>query len=224
MLKWIKNHKAAAGLGGAAALGVAAFLAFGVFGVHTLFIDDVVSEDGPVFASGAAVTTEAAAAATTTTTTAAPAESESEAESETEAPEAASSETTAPETTVAVTEAPAPQIVTVATGTFIDRSHPAVGTINVLTDGSEQRFLRFEDDFATDNGPDLFVYLSRGIDQSSPEGEFDDDFIDLGVLKGNIGSQNYEIPADVDLSEYNTVSVWCRRFGVVFGAADLAIG
>ena len=216
MLKWIKNHKAAAGLGGAAALGVAAFLAFGVFGVHTLFVDDVVSEDGPVFASGAAVTTEAAVA--TTTTTAAPAESE------TEAPEAASSETTAPETTVAVTEAPAPQIVTLATGTFIDRSHPAVGTINVLTDGSEQRFLRFEDDFATDNGPDLFVYLSRGIDQSSPEGEFDDDFIDLGVLKGNIGSQNYEIPADVDLSEYNTVSVWCRRFGVVFGAADLAVG
>ena len=30
------------------------FLAFGVFGVHTLFIDDTVDEDGPVFDSAVA--------------------------------------------------------------------------------------------------------------------------------------------------------------------------
>jgi hypothetical protein len=41
-------------------------------------------------------------------------------------------------------------------------------------------------------------------------------------LTGNIGSQNYEIPADVDLDIYNTVVIWCVRFGVAFNAADLA--
>lgn len=48
------------------------------------------------------------------------------------------------------------------------------------------------------------------------------DFVDLGDLKGNIGAQNFVIPDDVDLSRYNTVSVWCVRFRVVFGTAALA--
>jgi hypothetical protein len=64
------------------------------------------------------------------------------------------------------------------------------------------------------------VYLSAaGADADA--GAFDDDFIDLGDLKGNIGPQNYEIPADVDLERYSTVVIWCVRFGVAFGAADI---
>ena len=64
------------------------------------------------------------------------------------------------------------------------------------------------------------MYLSTA-DPDAPAGEFDDDFIDLGDLKGNIGPQNYEIPEDVDLSRYKTVVIWCVRFGVAFGAAEL---
>ncbi|MYJ29837.1 MAG: DM13 domain-containing protein, partial [Acidimicrobiaceae bacterium] len=86
-------------------------------------------------------------------------------------------------------------------------------------DGSGQRFLRFED-FRTDNGPDLNVYLSAAPPDAAA-GDFDDDFVDLGDLKGNVGSQNYEIPAGLDLDHYSTVAIWCVRFGVVFGAAEL---
>ena len=46
-------------------------------------------------------------------------------------------------------------------------------------------------------------------------------FIDLGSIKGNIGDQNYTLGPDVDLSKYRTVSVWCKRFSVNFGAAPL---
>jgi hypothetical protein len=46
-------------------------------------------------------------------------------------------------------------------------------------------------------------------------------FIDLGVLKGNIGDQNYQLVSDVDLSKYRAVSIWCKRFSVNFGAAPL---
>ncbi len=105
-------------------------------------------------------------------------------------------------------------------GSFGPRSHPAEGTAVVLTDGT-QTFLRFDDDFATDNGPDLNVYLHT----AGPDASVDDlvgDFIDLGDLKGNIGAQNFVIPGDVDLSRYSTVSVWCVRFRVVFGTAELA--
>ena len=115
-----------------------------------------------------------------------------------------------------------PQIIVEAAGSFIDRSHPTQGSAMVLGDGSGQRFLRFED-FRTDNGPDLNVYLSAAP-PDAPAGDFDNDFVDLGDLKGNVGAQNYEIPAGLDLDHYSTVAIWCVRFGVVFGAAELIAG
>jgi hypothetical protein len=186
-MQWIRSHKPAVALGGIAVLGVVAWLAFGIFGVHTLFVDDKVDEAAPRFSSQQTPAT--------STTTGAPA---------------------APETT---TTTAAPVVRTVAAGQFTGRSHPASGRAEVLSD-TVQSFLRFEE-FQTDNGPDLYVYLSAGVDASSPEDRFDDDFVDLGRLKGNIGSQNYELPAGVDLGTYDTVVVWCRRFAVAFGAADL---
>ncbi len=114
----------------------------------------------------------------------------------------------------------APQIVTLASGEFMSRSHPTSGRVTVLNDGSEQRFLRFED-FRTDNGPDLNVWLSSAP-ADAPVRDFLNDWIDLGDLKGNVGAQNYEIPPSVDLDRYSTVLVWCVRFSVVFGSAPLA--
>jgi hypothetical protein len=46
-------------------------------------------------------------------------------------------------------------------------------------------------------------------------------FVELGPMKGNIGDQNYDIPATVDLANYRTVTIWCRRFSVNFGSAPL---
>ena len=132
-------------------------------------------------------------------------------------PEATQPESAEPEATQP--ESAEPQIIVEAAGSFIDRSHPTEGSARVLGDGSGLRFLRLED-FRTDNGPDLNVYLSTAP-PDAPAGAFDDDFVDLGDLKGNVGSQNYEIPAGLDLDRYSTVTIWCVRFGVVFGAADL---
>jgi hypothetical protein len=172
------------------------FLAVGVFGVHTLFIDDKVDEAGPVFDSGVAAV--AAPVEPTPTDLVEP----------------------APVEEPVVTEAHAPQIVTLAEGDFIPRGrYSGEGNAVVLNDGTDQRFLRFEN-FSTDNGPDLRVYLTAS-DANGDSGAFDDDFVDLGVLKGNIGDQNYEIPTDVDLSVYDTVVVWCVRFSTPFTAADL---
>ncbi|APU43330.1 DM13 domain-containing protein [Streptomyces sp. TN58] len=46
--------------------------------------------------------------------------------------------------------------------------------------------------------------------------------VSLGKLKGNRGDQNYEIPADMKPSDYTSVSIWCGRFDVPFGTAQLA--
>jgi hypothetical protein len=73
-------------------------------------------------------------------------------------------------------------------------------------------------DLSVSNGPDLRVYLAAGKPQS--DGEVDD-FKDLGALKGNKGTQQYRIPAGVNVRKYNTVYVWCRSFTVSFARAVL---
>lgn len=109
--------------------------------------------------------------------------------------------------------------VSLATGTFMDRSHPTSGEVGIFSLADGGRVLRIED-LETDNGPDLFVYLSTAS-ADAPSGDFDDQFVSLGRLKGNIGSQNYEVPADLDLSLYSSIVIWCDRFDVAFGAAEL---
>ena len=109
--------------------------------------------------------------------------------------------------------------VELARGTFISREHETTGTARILRLADGQQILRFEG-FETSNGPALFVYLSQNP-ADGEDGLFDDDYLDLGALKGNIGDQNYVIPAEVDPLGYASVVVWCDRFSVSFGAADI---
>ena len=104
-------------------------------------------------------------------------------------------------------------------GAFRSYEHATSGRARVIATADGRRYVRFED-FETSNGPALKVYLSAAP-ASGPGDSFDDRFVDLGDLKGNIGSQNYTIPADVRLDRYRSVVVWCKRFSVPFAAAPL---
>lgn len=112
--------------------------------------------------------------------------------------------------------------VALASGSFItiDPVHGAEGTATIyeLADGS--RILRFEDLDAT-NGPDLHVFLSKEIPTNTFDG-VGDDALDLGELKGNVGNQNYDIPADVDVTQFKSVVIYCVPFGVTFSSAALS--
>lgn len=104
-------------------------------------------------------------------------------------------------------------------GDFRSLEHETNGVASVvkLEDGS--RFLRIED-LDTSSGPDLRVYLSQAPADGS-EDSLDDAFVDLGGLRGNQGNQNYEIPAGVELDDFQSVAIWCRRFSAGFGVAPL---
>jgi Electron transfer DM13 len=122
----------------------------------------------------------------------------------------------------AVTTQPEP--ITLATGEFISHEHGTAGSVRILELPDGSRVLRIED-LDTDNGPDLKVWLTDAPVIDGPSGwlVFDDgEYVDLGSLKGNKGSQNYAIPADVDLTELTSVAIWCDRFSVSFGAAALS--
>ncbi|MDH3442734.1 MAG: DM13 domain-containing protein [Deltaproteobacteria bacterium] len=110
---------------------------------------------------------------------------------------------------------------TLATGSFKGLAHETTGraTIYRLNDGKQT--LRLSD-FETSNGPDVHVYLVAAADSPDNETVTKAGFVDLGSMKGNKGDQNYDIPPDLDLNKYRSVSIWCARFGVNFGSAPLA--
>ncbi len=107
-----------------------------------------------------------------------------------------------------------------AAGTFHGVHHDTKGAATVLQMPDGTRVLRLSA-FETSNGPDVRVYLVAAADASDNETVTTAGFVELGALKGNVGDQNYEIPATVDLKKYQTVTIWCRRFGVNFGSAPL---
>jgi electron transfer DM13 len=112
-----------------------------------------------------------------------------------------------------------PAVRVTSTGRFRSYEHATSGRARVLELPGGRRYVRF-DRFRTSNGPALKVYLSAAP-ASGPGDAFDDRYVNLGDLKGNIGEQNYAIPRDVDLDRYRSVVVWCKRFSVPFGAAAL---
>lgn len=104
------------------------------------------------------------------------------------------------------------QIVSSGTFTGFDALHQGSGTVNLIKT-PDGYVVRFEDDFASTNGPDLYVGFGKdGVYQKGSE---------ISELKGNIGSQNYVVPAEIDLNQYDEVWVWCKAFSVPFARAEL---
>lgn len=102
----------------------------------------------------------------------------------------------------------------VRTGTFRKKpgtSYEVQGTAILSMDNSQ---LQFEEDFLCSDGPRLHVYLAERdrIEASS---------LDLGPLKMNSGSQDYQIPAGIRIDEFNYIIIHCVPFNVTFGFAML---
>ncbi|MET9029308.1 DM13 domain-containing protein [Nocardia sp. NPDC004168] len=137
-------------------------------------------------------------------------------------------DTTVQEAAPSASPAPGPggteaQPRTIARGRFISHEHATAGTVAVLRLADGSRVLRLED-LDTSDGPDLHVWLTDAPVREGRDGWFvfdDGSHTDLGRLKGNQGNQNYPIPADADLARLTSVAIWCDRFNVSFGAAEL---
>lgn len=106
-----------------------------------------------------------------------------------------------------------------SSGTFTGYAHETDGTATVYeVDG--KRVLRLSD-FRTSNGPDVKITLVAAADAKDDATVKRAGYVNIAPMKGNVGDQNYELPADLDLSKYRTVVIWCERFAVNFGAAPL---
>lgn len=109
----------------------------------------------------------------------------------------------------------------VATGMFIhanpsDPVHYGSGAVTVYDDT-----VHLESDFEVGPGPKFHVYLVPNRDITSASQVEDTMFVDLGRLRAFQGSQNYGVPAGVNLSNYGSVVIWCEKFGVLISPATL---
>ena len=111
---------------------------------------------------------------------------------------------------------PARGPVELARGTFEGADgHAGTGLATVVQQPGGQRLLTFSR-FDVDPGVDVDVFLVPG------DGSDVSDRVELGDLKGNVGDQQYEIPANADLNRYRTVVLWCNPFTVRIAVAELS--
>lgn len=111
-----------------------------------------------------------------------------------------------------------PEILLVSEGRFSGIGRYTGAGAAAIYEQDGQYVLRFEDDTELSNGPDLYVYV---LPTDSYDGGDPPDFLDLGRLTGNQGSQNYQLPDEYDPEVHRTVLIWCLRFTVPFAAASL---
>ncbi|MEY3239172.1 MAG: hypothetical protein RIR11_610 [Bacteroidota bacterium] len=96
-------------------------------------------------------------------------------------------------------------------GTFVGASYTTTGNVKLIQDKTGNKSLVFEN-FKTDAGPDLYIYLSKDKSASS--------FTEL-TDKVNNGNYTLAIPSGTDTDSKKFVLVWCKQFSVLFGSAEL---
>jgi hypothetical protein len=109
----------------------------------------------------------------------------------------------------------------VATGAFIhsnpgDPIHYGKGKVTVFQD-----LVHLGSDFEVGPGPKFHVYLVPEKNVLPSTNVARTMFVDLGRLRAFKGSQNYPVPAGVDLAKYESVVIWCEQFGVLISPATL---
>ena len=97
-----------------------------------------------------------------------------------------------------------------SSGTFRNGVHTVSGTVQLFEREGKQTLV-FEN-FRSDTGPDLRIYLAADTQASR--------FTEVSLLT-TTGNFYVEIPTGIPLSQQQYVLIWCKRFTVHFGNAEL---
>ncbi|RCJ18174.1 electron transfer protein with DM13 domain protein [Nostoc minutum NIES-26] len=112
-------------------------------------------------------------------------------------------------------------------GMFVSGEHSTQGAVHI-TNKDGKFFLELEQSFKTsESGPDLVVILHRSdnvINSTKPPSYplKKEDYIILAPLQKYSGAQTYAISNKINLADYKSVAIWCRKFNATFGTANLS--
>lgn len=98
-------------------------------------------------------------------------------------------------------------------GSFQNGPYGNVSGVGKVVQNADNSFDLVLDAFMTNNGPDLYVYLSK---EAMPV-----NFIEVGKLKSTSGTQVYRLLSAPDLTQYKYICIHCKAFNHLFGYASL---
>lgn len=99
------------------------------------------------------------------------------------------------------------------TGTFVGASnHVTTGSVEVLKTNDGYQIV-LGDDFSLDGAPDPRLGFGS-------YGAYDDSTT-FAILENLTGAQTYALPASIDPTVHNEFYIWCEKFAVPLGIAQL---
>ena len=125
----------------------------------------------------------------------------------------------------AVAETPSQQlsaqrVAVLNSGQFVtvEQDHQTTGQVRIIRENGK-RYLEFDNQFTTAEGPDVQLLLHKkpkvGVKLAENE------YITVAMLESFQGAQRYEIPENVDLDDFESVVIWCRKFNVTFAYSSI---
>ena len=214
------------------AIVLAAYLAFGVFGIQALWTNTRVDDAFPLQPAPAqaaliqptaqpTATPQPTMAATIQPTTKPKPSPEPTVQAVAAATIQPTAEPTAEPTAVPTAEPPPAGPVLITAGQFHAVVHQGSGVALVYQQPDGSYVLRLEN-LDVENGPDLYVYAVAAPDANDGATVENAGFLNVGKLKGNQGNQTYQLPAEFDPTVHRSISIWCQRFAVNFVTAPLS--
>ena len=108
----------------------------------------------------------------------------------------------------------------ISSGRWEKKSFAADGSWSIVDRGGA-RYVTLSADFKTKNAPDLKIFLSPKSAGELNGRNATDGSILIAPLSSASGAQEYEIPAGVDLSAYQTIIIHCEAFSKLWSVAPL---
>lgn len=103
---------------------------------------------------------------------------------------------------------------------FVKKKYNIKGQWKIVEENG-QTLIRFSKDFKTKSGPDLKVFLSPQAISEVTGKTATNEAILLGKLKSNKGTQDYIIPAGVNLVGLSSVLIHCEAYSVLWGGGAI---
>jgi hypothetical protein len=100
----------------------------------------------------------------------------------------------------------------------VDREGQGTAKIYELSNGT--RLIRLEDFFVSINS-DLELRLSEGPNPKTTDDAVKSPFKVVAPLKATVGTMNYEVPKDIDVSKYKSIVIWCEITRNAYAAANI---
>lgn len=118
---------------------------------------------------------------------------------------------------------------TIASGSWTNKSYDIHGAWKIVArDGASdsqsdnQYFIVFDDDFKTRKGPDLKVYLSEHSFAAVTDDTVTSGSIEIAALKSARGAQEYAIPTHLNLADFRSLLIHCKKYAHLWGGAEIA--